>query len=151
MKTEQRFSARLEEATRGGAFVTVPQEVVQRLGGGGRVAVRAKFNGVGYRGSVVRMGGRSVLGVTKAIRRELGKVIGDELVVTVERDEDERQLMVPEDLTRELSNRPAARGVFEALSYSHRREYVQWIEAAKRPETRERRIRDAMDRLGQKP
>jgi uncharacterized protein YdeI (YjbR/CyaY-like superfamily) len=41
----------------------------------------------------------------------------------------------------------AALSFFEGLSYSHRKEYVDWISQAKRDETRSRRIKAAVERL----
>lgn len=51
-----------------------------------------------------------------------------------------RPVRVPADLKASLSRDTRAAERFEALSPSHRREYVDWIVSAKRPETRERRI-----------
>ncbi len=39
---------------------------------------------------------------------------------------------------------------FDALSFSHRKEYIQWIESAKKPETRTRRIAQAIEKLEHK-
>ncbi|MEV4054486.1 YdeI/OmpD-associated family protein [Amycolatopsis sp. NPDC049688] len=44
-----------------------------------------------------------------------------------------------------MSEPPAAR--FEALPPSHRREYVQWVAEAKRPETRVSRVEKTIARL----
>ena len=147
MAREQRFLAIIQEGGRGGAAVMVPDEVVHTLGGGGRIPVQATFDGVMYRGSVVRMGSRAVLGVTKDIRADIGKAVGDEVVVVVDRDDEVRRVQVPDQLAVELSRRPKAQLAFEGLSYSHRREYVQWIEEAKKPETKVRRIRSTIERL----
>lgn len=141
-----RFEAPLVEADRGGAFVEVPPDVVAELGGGGRIKVRALLDGVPYEGSVVSMGGAKVIGVLKGIRTELGKSPGDTIVVELERDETERVVDVPDDLAaalRKARRRPA----FDRLSYSHQREYVLWIDEAKKPETRARRIAQTVERL----
>ena len=53
----QRFRATVMAGGGGGHLVRVPPEVVAALGGKGRIPVRATFDGVPYRGSVVRMGG----------------------------------------------------------------------------------------------
>jgi uncharacterized protein YdeI (YjbR/CyaY-like superfamily) len=47
---------------------------------------------------------------------------------------------VPPDLTAALQRKKAAALTFESLSPSHRREYIEWITEAKRPETRQRRL-----------
>ncbi len=92
------FEARLEIAARGGAVVTIPPDVYDALGGSGRIPVAATFDGVGYRGSVVRMDGRPILGVLKAIRQELSIGEGDVISVTIQRDDAERAVGVPSDL-----------------------------------------------------
>ncbi len=143
----ERFDAPLLAEGGGGAYVEVPSEVVEALGGSKRIPVLATFDGVEYRGSIVSMGGGAMmLGVLKSIRTELGTQPGDLLAVTVERDRAERTVEVPEDLAvalEEAGSRPA----FDALSYSHRREYVGWIEEAKRPTTRAKRVADTVGRL----
>ena len=112
----------------------VPKEVVEALGGKARIPVRATFDGIAYRGSIVSMGGQQVLGVLKAIRTELGKGPGDEVRVTVERDDQARTVDVPDDLREALAT-AALTDRFTRLSYSHQREYVTWIAEAKRPAT----------------
>ena len=131
----------------GGAYVEVPPEVVDELGGGKRIPVLATFDGVEYRGSIVSMGGGGmILGVLKSIRTSLGKEPGDALSVTVERDTRKRTVSVPADLAAALAE-SGARPAFDALSFSHQREYVQWIDGAKRPDTRTRRIVETVDRM----
>lgn len=142
----ERFEATIEAARGGGAFVPVPDEVVAALGGGGRIPVRATFDAVPYRGSVVSMGGRRCIGLLKVIREQLGKGEGDPVTVTVARDGAERTVTVPDDLATALDD-AGARNAFDALSYSHQREYVSWVEEAKRPETRLRRVAQTVERL----
>lgn len=55
--------------------------------------------------------------------------------------------MLPADLQEALQARPAARRAFEALPPSHQREYLAWIDGAKKPETRARRIAQMLARL----
>ncbi len=141
------FRAVIESAPRGGAYVRIPKDQVDGLGGGGRIPVRASFDGVEYRGSIVRMGGESVLGVLKEIREGLGKGPGDEVEVTVELDVEEREVEVPVELARLLAANPAARKAFESLSYSHRREHAQHVAEAKQAETRDRRAYKTVEDL----
>jgi Domain of unknown function (DUF1905)/Bacteriocin-protection, YdeI or OmpD-Associated len=140
------FEAPIIGAPRGGAYVEVPPAVVAALGGKGRIPVRATFDGIAYRGSIVSMGGKQILGILKAIRSELGKSPGDPVKVTVEVDEAERSVSVPDDLAAALAD-AGLRDAFTANSYSHQREHVTWIEAAKQPATRARRISQTIDRL----
>jgi Bacteriocin-protection, YdeI or OmpD-Associated/Domain of unknown function (DUF1905) len=130
----------------GGAWVEVPGEVIAALGGGGRIPVQASFDGIAYRGSIASMGGCMALGLLKSIRTELGKGDGDPVTVTVERDKAERTVEVPADLAAALEE-AGLRKTFDALSYSHRREHVNAINDAKKPETRARRITKALEML----
>jgi hypothetical protein len=141
------FRATIEEAPRGGAYVTVPAEVVGALGGGGRIKVLATFEGVSYRGSIVRMGGESILGVLKDIRETLGKAPGDAIVVTVEPDLEERVVEIPPELEALLAENPEALRAFDALSYSHRREHAVYVAEAKKAETRQRRAERTIESL----
>jgi hypothetical protein len=142
----ERFEATLMEANRGGAYVPVPAEVITALGGGARIKVRATFDGIDYRGSVVSMGGGTMIGVLKAIRDQLGKQPGDTMTVTLERDDEERTVTVPDDLAKAL-DAARVRSHFDNLSYSHRRQYVMWIDEAKRRDTRARRVAQTVERL----
>ena len=130
----------------GGAWVEVPEDVVGRLGGGGRIPGLATFDGVAYRGSVASMGGCWALGILKGIRTQLGKGDADSVTVTVERDTAERTVDVPADLAGALAE-AGLREAFDTLSYSHRREQVNAINDAKQPGTRIRRISKALEIL----
>ena len=54
-------------------------------------------------------------------------------------------VVVPEDLAAALGAAPGARAAFDAASFTHRREWVESVEEAKRPETRERRVRGVVE------
>lgn len=131
----------------GGHLIDVPPQVVEALEGKGRIAVTATFDGVPYRGSIVRMRGGAVLGVQKAIMAEVDVSVGDTLTVVVRNDDAPREVEVPGDLAEALRRNEAARAAFDGLSFSHRREYVDAINEAKRPETRARRIERTIQQL----
>ena len=98
--------------------------------GTARPRVKATVNDVPLRTTVSVYGGRSYVGFRKEIQEAAGIRIGDRVQVEVE---------VPDDLARALKKDPAASQAFEGLSYTHRKEYAQWIHDAKQPETRQRR------------
>lgn len=54
---------------------------------------------------------------------------------------------IPADLCAALRSNEAALAAFEAMSLSHRREYVRWIDEAKQQSTRARRIVRTVQRL----
>lgn len=142
------FRAPLKPSGRGGGhLVEVPPQVIEKLGGRGRIPVTATFNGVLYRGSIVRMGGQAVLGVQKAIMAEAGASVGDTLRIEVANDDAPREVELPDELAKALRGNRTACTVFEGLSYSHRREYAQHVAEAKRPQTRARRAERAIEQL----
>jgi hypothetical protein len=142
------FRATIREAG-SGAFVDVPFDV-EAVFGRKRVPVRATFDGEPYRGSLVRMGGPAhMLIVLKEIRQKIGKGPGDEVAVTLEEDNEPRVVEVPDDLARALGTNVSAKEYFETLSFTHQREYVQWILEAKRDATRVARIEKAVTMLEQ--
>lgn len=147
MSDRLNFQAVIEGADGGGAYVTVPFDV-EKAFGRKRVPVRATFDGEPYRGLLVRMGGEHhILIILKEIRRKIGKGPGDSVSVTVEEDRDPREVELPADFLDALRAEPQAYGFFEQLSYTHKREYVQWIDEAKREATRTARLARAVERL----
>ena len=58
------------------------------------------------------------------------------------------ELEIPVELATALASSPAARNVFDALSYSHRREHVMYVAEAKKSQTRERRAVRTIEALG---
>jgi Domain of unknown function (DUF1905) len=82
------FSARIQGHEKGGAYVEFPHDVESLYGLKGRVPVRATFDGLAYRGSMVKMGTpHHILLILKEIRERLGKGPGDRIRVAVELDE----------------------------------------------------------------
>lgn len=60
-----------------------------------------------------------------------------------------KPLVVPKDLEAGLERNKAAARTFEAFTYSHRKEYVEWIEEAKTVETRNRRLETTLTQLAE--
>jgi hypothetical protein len=141
------FTARIQNAGGGGAFVEVPFDVKEMFGSG-RPKVRALIEGVPYRGTLVRMGGEHhMLIILKGIREQIGRTFGDEVRIVVEADVEPRVVEIPADLMKEFKKDKAARALFDKLAYTHRREYVRWIEEAKRKETRADRVVKTIEML----
>lgn len=122
---------------------------VDELGGGGRAPVRVTIGGRSARLRLARMGGKNLIGLSKAARDELGVGIGDRVTALIELDDAERTIEVPEDLAAALDADPRVRAAFDALAPSHRKESVRAVAEAKRPETRARRIAAAVERVRQ--
>lgn len=144
--TARRFDASIEAAGRGGAVVVVPFDVQEVLGSK-RPPVRVTVNGYVFRTTIAPMGGRSLLGLNREVRDAAGVAIGETVSVELERDDEPRVVEEPADFAALLADAPAARAAFDALSYTHRKEYVRWITEAKRDETRQRRLHRAIELL----
>ena len=129
--------------------ITIPFDV-EEVFGAKRVAVKATVNGAVYRGSIVRMGGKYMLGIPKAFRQEAGLKAGDNIVVTIEKDEQERTVEVPADLAKELRKDMSLNEAWKRLSYTIRKEQARGLEEAKKPETRERRLGKTLEMLRDK-
>ncbi|HET6596032.1 MAG TPA: YdeI/OmpD-associated family protein [Anaerolineales bacterium] len=147
MSKKQTFTAVIQNAGGGGAFVEVPFDVEKEFGSK-RPKVKAMIGGVPYRGILTRMGTeRHLLIVLKDIREQIGKTFGDEVTIIVEPDTEPRVIEVPAELKKAFRNDKEAKAFFEKLSYTHQREYVMWINEAKREETRQNRIAKTIEML----
>lgn len=147
MNKKIQFHAVIEAAGGGGAYVIIPFDV-EEIFGKKRVKVKANIDGEPYRGTLVRMGSpHHMLLVLKEIREKIGKSFGDEVFVELEEDFDQRVVDIPPDLMQALEAAPQAHAFFNQLSFTHQKEYVQWITEAKRSETRLERVRRTIELL----
>ncbi|GFP75554.1 YdeI/OmpD-associated family protein [Clostridium fungisolvens] len=146
---KQEFKAIIKQVENKDAGFVEPPFDVQEVFGSKRVKVKATFDGIEYRGSVVNMGGCYMLGLTKEIRNKIGKGFGDEIFVTIEKDEEERTVEVPEDFLTAMNGSETAVATFNSLSYTGKKEYVTWITSAKREETRLDRINKSVALLSE--
>lgn len=143
------FSAIIKASDRGGAFVDVPFDVEEAFGKK-RFKMVATFDGVAYRGTLTRYGSpHYFILIRKDIRAQIGKGIGDMVEVTVMEDLAPRVIEVPKDFQSLLDARLSAKSFYEKLSYTHQKEYINWITEAKRSETRERRMLKAIEMLAE--
>jgi uncharacterized protein YdeI (YjbR/CyaY-like superfamily) len=86
------------------------------------------------------------VGFRRDTRAQAGGVRpGDRVTIEIERDDAPRTVDVPADLAAALDADPAVRAAFDALSYTHRKEYVTAVLDAKRPETRACRLALAVE------
>lgn len=126
----------------------VPFDVAGVFGTRGQLRVRGTIDGEAFKSSMAPMGGgHHVLGLHKATREAVRKSYGDSVDVVIEPDVEERSVVVPDDFHKALAANHKASQTFAAFAYTHRKEYVQWIESARRPETRQRRIAEAVSRI----
>ena len=142
------FAATLHRSDASGAacFVDFPHDLKSTFGRGNLVPVVATWDGrVEYRGALAMMGGdRAMLLCRKDVLAQLGKGPGEVVQVSVALDTAPREVEVPEALGNALDATDGAREAWDALSPSSRREYVQWVDEARRDATRDARVAKAI-------
>ena len=141
------FTTELEGTGGNTTGFVVPDAVVAGLGGGRRPKVMATVSGHTWRTSIAPMGGRFLLGASAAVREAAGIAAGETHTVAVELDNAPRTVELPEDLAVAIAAHPDAAAAWERLSYSHQRQHVEAVAAAKKPQTRERRIASTITKL----
>src|SRR4051794_3025781 len=130
----------LEPRGPAGAIVLDDAQVAE-IGGGAKVfPVKVTVNGTPVQLRLPRMGGENKIGVRKEIPTQLGGGIGDELHAIIERDDEPREIAIPDELQQALDANPEAKQAFERLAPTHRKEHARAVADAKRPETRQKRV-----------
>lgn len=128
-----------------GTYIPLTRDQTERFPGSGIVHVKGRVGGVPILSSLMPMGdGTHALGVHKATMEQGGFHHGDKVKVAIRLDTAPREVVVPKDFSDALEKSPKARRTFANYAFSHRKEYVNWIEEAKQPETRQRRIDQAV-------
>jgi antitoxin component of MazEF toxin-antitoxin module len=133
-----RFESTVELGGKTATGIRVPDEVIEGLGSTKRPPVTITINGYTYRTTAVRMGGAFFVPLSAENREAAGVAAGDAVAVDIENDTAPREVALPDDLAAAMDD--AARTAYDALSYTHRKEWVRWVEEAKKPETRATRI-----------
>jgi hypothetical protein len=120
-------------------LIEVPAHVMATLGDKKRIPVNVTLNGVEYRSTIAVYGGKFYVPARKEIRDAANLAPGKRAHVTLEADTAARTVMVPSDLARALASEKL-RPAFNALSFTRRKEHVESVIEAKRPETRVARV-----------
>jgi Bacteriocin-protection, YdeI or OmpD-Associated/Domain of unknown function (DUF1905) len=131
------------------AALKPPFDVVEVFQRKGRVPVKGTINGFPFRSSLMNMGEGHMMVVNADLRAGANCKAGDTVSVVMELDESVRKVELPPHLKKIIAADPKAKGAWDKLSFTHKKEHVRAIEDAKRPETREKRIAAMMDMLRQ--
>jgi hypothetical protein len=120
-------------------LIEVPARVMATLGDKKRIPVNVTLNGVAYRSTIAVYGGKFYVPARREIRDAANLAPGKRAHVTLEADTAARTVMVPSDLAKALASEKL-RPAFNALSFTRRKEHVESVIEAKRPETRVARV-----------
>src|ERR1700722_6776648 len=142
-----KFRATVELGGKTATGIEVPDDVVAVLGSGSRPPVTVTVGGHSYRTTVARMGGRFLVPLSAENRTAGGVAAGDQVEAALEPDPAPREVEVPAALAEALAADDAARVTFDGLSFTHRKEWVRWIEEAKKADTRVTRLAKTVEAL----
>lgn len=136
----------------GWTYIVVSQDIAEKLKPGNKKSFRVKGKIdklVIEKVALIPMGGGDfIIAVNATMRKTLKKQKGDKVLLKLEIDDQELPLS-PEFLEC-LSDEPEALNYFNNLPRSHRNYYSKWIESAKTPETKAKRIAKAINGLSKK-
>jgi hypothetical protein len=144
MSQEHTFETKVRSED-SGTFIEVPLDVA-KLFGKKRAPVRGTIDGTPFQSTVAVYGGRYYIPLKRALRDRAGVASGEEVRMTLARDDRKRRVELPEDFATELE-KAGLREHFDRLSYSHQRQHVEAVVEAKKAATRGRRIAKALDML----
>jgi bacteriocin resistance YdeI/OmpD-like protein/uncharacterized protein DUF1905 len=142
------FDAELERVGKTSARLQVPVDL-KEIFGRARPPLKVTVEGHTWRTTPGVYGGVAYIGLNKVVRAAAGVDAGDRVRVSMELDTEPRTVAVPADLRMALEADPEANDAFAKLSFTHRREYVEWVEEAKRPATRARRVTGTVEGVKQ--
>jgi hypothetical protein len=130
-------------------FLTLPREASVKLPSRGMTSVEGTFNGLAFRATLQPDGqGGHWLKVDRKFREAAGAEAGDVVSLEIAPAAEEPEPRVPADLRKALlAADPKARAVWSDITPVARRDWIQWIESAKRAETRVKRIESGCDML----
>ena len=131
-------------------FIPVPFDP-KAVFGKVRAPVVVRLGGHTYRSTIAAMGGTVFVPLRRSNREAAGLEGGETMTVELELDTSPREVAPPADLVAALRAAPPAWERWGQLSFTHQREHVEAIEGAKRPETRTRRIANAVAMLRGRP
>ena len=130
-------------------FLTLPKEASAKLPARGMVSVEGTLNGSPFQATLDPDGqGGHWLKVDRKMREAAGAEAGDVVTLEIAPVAEEPEPRVPAGLRKALAAaHPKARAVWSDITPIARRDWIQWIESAKREETRLKRIASACDML----
>jgi predicted short-subunit dehydrogenase-like oxidoreductase (DUF2520 family) len=147
MANQLKFKTVLLQSGKTATGIEIPNEIIEKLGGGKKPLVKVTINSFTYRSAVAVMSGAFMVGVN-AENREAAKVKGgDKIEVAIELDNEERVVEVPVEFQQILNKNTIAKKKFDALSISKKKALVIPIAKAKTDETRNRNIEKAISSL----
>lgn len=141
------FSAIINRHEPGWHYIDMPFNALEVYGKASRIPVNAMIDGLTFRTTLLPGTGVHYMVINDAMREATGKGLGDTITVELDVDDKPREVTVPVDIQQALHKDRKAMELYVALAYSHRKRYIEWVESAKKPETRARRVERLINEL----
>ena len=141
------FTVELERVQKTATMFRVPFDLEEAFGRK-RPPVTVTIRGHTWRTTPGVYDGVGHIVVNRDVKAATGVDAPDRVRVQMELDTAPRTVRLPGDLRDALRTDDETWKAFSKLSFTHKREYVEWVEGAKRFETRARRIAGTVERVG---
>lgn len=129
-------------------FFIIPFNIEEVFGLKNHVKVKGNINGVEFRSSLTPRGdGQHYMVVSKVMQEAAGITKGDTIHVCLEPDTEERLVEIPELIQNVFKENEEAGKLFDKLSYTRRKDYVDLIMGAKKESTRDKRIAQMLEEI----
>ena len=131
-----------------GILLTLPQDVSANLPSRGITLVKGTINGAPFQAVLEPDGkGSHWFKVSEAIREAAKADVGDTVTLEIAPTKDWPEPKVPTDLAQALAADPSAQALWRAITPMARWDWIRWIGATRHPQTRQRRVDVAIDKL----
>lgn len=135
-------------------ILRLPEEASAKLPSRGMTMVSGTMNGVPFK-TMLEPDGRYAPGQQSShwfspdqkLLDDAGATAGDSVEISMEPSKEWIEPEVPEDLKKALSASPKAEALWEDITPLARWDWIRWIRAVKTPETRQKHIEVALDKL----
>jgi hypothetical protein len=144
---KQYFNAVIKRYDPGWHYIDMPFDAQDVYGKASRIPVNAMIDGLTFRTSLLPGAEGHYIVINEAMREATGKGLGDTVTVELDADSGTREVTVPVDIQQALHKDKMAMERYTALAYAHRKRYIEWVESAKKAETRAKRISRLIDEL----
>jgi hypothetical protein len=132
----------------GWTYVEIPENLALELFPGNKKSFRIKGKldalPIAAQAIIPIGGGRFILPLKAGLRKQLGKRMGETLVLQIQRDNNPDPVPMPEDFSACLEDEPDAAKNFSKLPKSHQHYYIRWFNEAKTEQTRVKRMSQAI-------
>jgi hypothetical protein len=131
-----------------GILLTLPKDVSANLPTRGMTLVKGSINGAPFQAVLEPDGqGSHWFKVSEALRAAANADVGDTVTLEIEPTKDWPEPKIPDDVAKALAADPEAQAIWQDITPMARWDWIRWIGATRTPQTRQRRVNVAIDKL----